>query len=163
MDAFHLLCVCMCMCVCVWCVVWMEERDEIFSLIYLFILHPGYSPFPPLLQSHCYKSLPLQPSSPTERKGDPLGYDLALGHQVTVELSASSPTEVQPGSPTKGKGIQCQATESETSPNPIVRESTWRPSCTSATNVCVWGGEWVQPLHALWLMFKSLWASMGSG
>jgi len=37
-------------------------------------------------------------------QGSPLKDYLILGHQVTARLSASSPTEAQPGSPARGRG-----------------------------------------------------------
>lgn len=57
-------------------------------------------------QSYLYKALsPLPP--PLLREGKvPLGYHTTLGHLVPAGLGISPPTQGQPGSQYKGKGIE---------------------------------------------------------
>ena len=83
-------------------------------------------------QSHSYKSLPPLCSPLLLREMESsLGYHPIPEHIVPAGLDTSSPTEAQPGSPRR------QGTETETALNSIIGGPTWRPSCTSATNV--WG------------------------
>jgi hypothetical protein len=90
----------------------------IYSLYILIagphLLFPQYTP-------HALLSGPLLFSS--ERGSSLHWYYSALAHQVTAELSASFLTEARQGSQL-GKGIQRQATESETAPTSVVREPT---------------------------------------
>lgn len=73
-------------------------------------------------------------------RGSPIGY--YPGHLVPAGLNISSPTKAQSSNSVWGRGPNSSL---ETTPAPIVRGPTWRPSYKSATKV--WGPR--SSLHML--------------
>ena len=113
-----------------------QYQEIIFCSNLLFCIHfTSWSQFflPPSLS-------PLQnPPWITPSSSPPLGTAPPWDIQ-------SSPTEAQPGSPTRGRGFNCRQQSYRQPHSPIVMGSTWRPTCPSATNM--WVAK-VQPLCAL--------------
>ena len=118
----------------------------LIKFIYLFTLHLNISPLsPPRIPSH--RSSPNFSFPFSFENGEYLYASLPhylyphtlhplLVHQVTAGVGTSSPTEARQGSRLRVMGSTCrQETDWGPTSGHVVRGTSWRPSCTSATYV----------------------------
>jgi hypothetical protein len=72
-----------------------------FYSLYILIM----APFPPLFPGPPLQiPLPIDPSPSPQKRESLLGYHPTLRHLASSSLGTSSPTEAQPGSPSKEEG-----------------------------------------------------------
>ena len=127
----------------------------LFSLIYLFTLHPNGSP-PPSPPSYSSTFHVLSPSP--LRWGRPSWVSTHLAHQVTVRLGLSSPTEARQGSPVREPDLKAG---NRVSDSPC--SSCWGTHMKVNLHVFYICAGSIRPVYvALWLLVvQSLGASKG--
>ena len=122
-----------------------NELILLFTYVASCSLPPFKSP-PPTFLPH--------PLSPSPLRGwPPLGYLLALEHQVSVGLGTSSSTEAKTRQPSQKIISHIQATALGIAPAPVVQD-THENQAAHLLHMC--GEAQVQPMYALWLVVQSL-------